>query len=45
MNHRPEGNDGNENICDDRQQNDLPTTQVQAKAKKKKEKNNNVAEK
>ena len=44
MNDRPEGNDGHENMCDDRQQNDLPTTNVHAKAKKKKN-NNSGAEK
>ena len=43
MNGRPEGN-GHENMCDDRSQNDLHSTNVHAKAKKKK-KNNNGAEK
>ena len=33
MNDRPEGNDGHENMCDDRSQNDLPTADVHAKAK------------
>ena len=33
MNDRPEGNDGHENMCDDRSQNDLQTTHVHAKAK------------
>ena len=44
MNDRPEGNDGHENMCDDRQQNDLHTADVHAKANKNK-KNNNGAEK
>ena len=44
MNDRPEGNDDHENMCDDRQQNDLRPVDVHAKAKKKK-KNNNGAEK
>ena len=43
MNGRPEGN-GHENMCDDRSQNDLHSTNVHAKAKNK-EKNNNVAQK
>ena len=35
MNDRPEGNDGHENMCDDRSQNDLlNSTDVHAKAKK-----------
>ena len=42
MNDRPEGNDGHENMCDERSQNDLHPTDVHAKAKRK---NNNVAEK
>ena len=34
MNDRPEGNDGHENMCDDRSQNDLQDpTGVHAKAK------------
>ena len=33
MNDRPEGNDGHENMCDDRSQNDLQSTDVHAKAK------------
>ena len=34
MNDRPEGNDGHENMCDDRSQNDLLNpTDVHAKAK------------
>ena len=33
MNDRPEGNDGHENMCDDRSQNDLHPTGVHAKAK------------
>ena len=33
MNDRPEGNDGHENMCDDRSQNDLHSTDVHAKAK------------
>ena len=33
MNDRPEGNDGHENMCDDRSQNDLQATDVYAKAK------------
>ena len=33
MNDRPEGNDGHENMCDDRSQNDLHPTHVHAKAK------------
>ena len=33
MNDRPEGNDGHENMCDERSQNDLHTTDVHAKAK------------
>ena len=33
MNDRPEGNDGHENMCDERSQNDLPSTDVRAKAK------------
>ena len=44
MNDRPEGNDGHEKMCDDIQQNDLPSTHVHAKAKKKKH-NDNGAEK
>ena len=44
MNDRPEGSDGHENMCDDRSQNDLRSTDVHAKAKKKKKNNNNVAE-
>ena len=40
MNDRPEGN-GHENMCDDRSQNDLHSTDVHAMAKKH---NNNVAE-
>ena len=43
MNCRPEGN-GHENMCDDRSQNDLHSTNVHGKAKNK-EKNNNVAQK
>ena len=43
MNDRPGGNHGHDNMCDDRQQNDLPTTNVHAKAEKNK--NNNGAEK
>ena len=31
MNDRPEGNDGHENMCDDRSQNDLPSTDVHAR--------------
>ena len=34
MNDRPEGN-GHENMCDDRSQNDLHSTDVHAKAKNK----------
>ena len=33
MNDRPEGNDGHENMCDERLQNDLRTTDVHAKSK------------
>ena len=33
MNDRPEGNDGHENMCDERLQNDVHTTDVHAKAK------------
>ncbi len=33
MTDRPEGNDGHENMCDDRSQIDLPSTDVHAKAK------------
>ena len=44
MNDQPEGNVCHENMCDDRQQNDLHTADVHAKAKAKKN-NNNVAEK
>ena len=33
MNDRPEGNDGHENMCDDRSQNDLHATDVRAKPK------------
>ena len=33
MNDRPEGNDGHENMCDDRSQNDLQTIHVHAKPK------------
>ena len=33
MNDRPEGNDGHENMCDERSQNDLQPTDVHAKAK------------
>ena len=32
MNDRPEGNDGHENVCDDRSENDLQTIHVNAKA-------------
>ena len=44
MNDRSEGNDGHENMCDDRQQNDLHPADVHAKTKKKKN-NDNGAEK
>ena len=33
MNDRSEGNDGHENMCDDRSQNDLQAIHVHAKAK------------
>ena len=33
MNDRPEGNDGHENMCDDRSHNDLQAIHVHAKAK------------
>ena len=33
MNDRPEGNDGHENMCDERSHNDLQSTDVRAKAK------------
>ena len=33
MNDRPEGNDGHENMCDDRSQNDLHPTDAHAKVK------------
>ena len=45
MSDRSEGNDGHENMCDDRQQNDLPSTNVHAKANNNKKNNNNGAEK
>ena len=44
MSDRSKGNDGHENMCDDRQQNYLHTADVHAKTKKKKN-NNNGAEK
>ena len=34
MNDRPEGNDGHENMCDERSQNDLLAADVHAKPKK-----------
>ena len=43
MNDQSEGNDGHENMCDDRQLNDLHAIHVHAKAKEKKN-NNNGAE-
>ena len=33
MNDRPEGNDGHENMCDERSQNDLLAADVHAKPK------------
>ena len=45
MNDRPEGNDGHEKMCDDRQQNDLHPADVHAKANNNKKNNNNGAEK
>ena len=33
MNDRPEGNDGHENVCDDRSHNDLLAADVHAKPK------------
>ena len=44
MSDRSEGNDGHENMCDDRQQNDLPPTNIHGKKKKKKN-NDSGAEK
>ena len=35
LNDRPEGNDGHENMCDGRSQNDLRSVHVHAKAKNK----------
>ena len=44
MNDRPEGNDGHENMCDDRSQNDLPTADVRAKAKNNRAKAGKISE-
>ena len=44
MNDRPEGNDGHENMCDDRSQNDLPSTSVHAKAKEQPSESRNISE-
>ena len=45
MNDRSEGNDGHENMCDDRSQNYLHTADVHAKANNNKKNNNSGAEK
>ena len=44
MNDRPEGNDGHENMCDDRSQNDLQPTDVHAKAKNNRAKAGKISE-
>ena len=44
MNGRPEGNDGHENMCDERSQNDLQTIYVHAKAKKNRAKTGKISE-
>ena len=45
MNDRPEGNDGHENMCDDRSQNDLHhPTDVHAKAKNNRAKAGKISE-
>ena len=44
MNDRPEGNDGHENMCDDRSQNDLHATGVHAKPKNNRAKAGKVSE-
>ena len=44
MNDRPEGNDGHENMCDDRSQNDLHTLRYSAKAKNNRAKAEKVSE-
>ena len=44
MNDRPEGNDGYENMCDDRSQNDLQTIHVHTKAKNNRAKAGKISE-
>ena len=44
MNDRPEGNDGHENMCDDRSQNDLQPTDVHAKPKNNRAKAGKISE-
>ena len=44
MNDRPEGNDGHENMCDERSQNDLHTIHVHAKANKNRAKAGKISE-
>ena len=44
MNDRPEGNDGHENMCDDRSQNDLQATDVHAKPKNNRAKAGKISE-
>ena len=44
MNDRPEGNDGHENMCDDRSQNDLQTAHVHAKPKNSRAKAGKISE-
>ena len=44
MNDRPEGNDGHENMCDERSQNDLPSTDVHAKPKNNRAKAGKISE-
>ena len=44
MNDRPEGIDGHENMCDERSQNDLPPTDVHAKAKNNRAKAGKISE-
>ena len=44
MNDRPEGNDGHENMCDERSQNDLQSTDVHAKPKNNRAKAGKISE-
>ena len=44
MNDRPEGNDGHENMCDERSQNDLHSVHVRAKPKNNRAKAGKISE-